>query len=161
MQTKLSRSDALAAKLILAFLPVFKGSQAEIMAATADLDLTLSQCRILLELERAGEALPVNDLAVRISLSIAATGRAIDMLHRSGILTRREDDVDRRIKRIGLTDKGLSVIATITQVRNQGAERFVAALNDSEQAALEVAVGTIASLISTHLPLMYPQKKVE
>jgi hypothetical protein len=60
-----------------AFLPLIKGSQAEIMAVTADLDLTLSQGRILLELERTGEALAVNDLASRISLSIAAAGWAI------------------------------------------------------------------------------------
>ncbi len=148
----------LAARLMEAFVPMFKGSQAEIMAATADLDLTLSQCRILLELERAEEDLPVNDLAARISLSIAAAGRAIDALYRSGVLTRREDDVDRRIKRIGLTDRGRSVIATIMQVRKQGAERLVAALNDTEYAALEEAVETIATLISAHLPVMYESR---
>jgi hypothetical protein len=68
-----------------AFLPLIKGSQAEIMAITADLDLTLSQGRILLELERTGEALAVNDLSSRISLSIAAAGLAIDALYRSGL----------------------------------------------------------------------------
>jgi DNA-binding MarR family transcriptional regulator len=60
-----------------ALLPLIKGSQAAIMAVTADLDLTLSPGRILLELERTGEALAVNDLASRISLSIAAAGRAL------------------------------------------------------------------------------------
>ena len=158
MQGKAQRVEMLAARLMEAFVPMFKGSQAEIMAATADLDLTLSQCRILLELERAEEDLPVNDLAARISLSIAAAGRAIDALYRSGVLTRREDDVDRRIKRIGLTDRGRSVIATIMQVRKQGAERLVAALNDTEYAALEEAVETIATLISAHLPVMYESR---
>ena len=155
MQKKSQPVEMLAAKLMEAFVPMFKGSQAEIMAATADLDLTLSQCRILLELDRAGEDLPVNDLAVRISLSIAATGRAIDALYRAGVLTRREDGIDRRIKRIGLTTQGLSVIATIMQVRRQGAERLVAALDDTERAALERAVETIATLIAAHLPTMY------
>ena len=138
-----------------AFLPIIKGSQAEIMAVAADLDLTLSQGRILLELERAGEDLAVNDLAARISLSMAATGRAIDALYRAGLLTRREDDLDRRIKRIGLTDRGHSTITTIMQARRQVAENFVAALNEAERAALEAAVTTIAALTSTHLPLLH------
>lgn len=128
------------------------------MAATADLDLTLSQCRILFELERAGEDLPVNDLAARISLSIAATGRAIDSLYRSEVLTRREDEIDRRVKRIGLTSHGRSVIAKIMQVRRQGAERLVAALNDAERTALEQAVETISTLIAIHLPVMYESR---
>jgi DNA-binding MarR family transcriptional regulator len=120
------------------------------MAVTADLDLTLSQGRILLELERTGEALAGNDLASRISLSIAAAGRAIDALYRSGLLTRREDEIDRRIKRIGLTDRGSIVIAEILHVRRQVAERFVSDLNDDERIALEGAVATIAALTPAH-----------
>ena len=152
MQAKQAASETLAASLMEAFLPIIKGSQAEIMAVTADLDLTLSQGRILLELERGGEDLAVSDLAARISLSMAAAGRAVDSLHRSGMLTRREDDVDRRIKRIGLTDRGHAMITEIMQVRRQVAERFVGALDDTERAALAEAVATIGSLTSTHLP---------
>lgn len=55
MQKKSQPVEMLAAKLMEAFVPMFKGSQSEIMAATADLDLTLSQCRIIFELDRAGE----------------------------------------------------------------------------------------------------------
>ena len=135
-----------------AILPLIKGSQAEIMAVTADLDLTLSQGRILLELERAGETLALNNLASRISLSIAATGRAVDALYRSGLLTRREDDVDRRIKRIGPTARGHEIIAEITQIRQQSVERFVAGLSEDERAALEQAVATLATLTSARPP---------
>ena len=135
-----------------ALLPLIKGSHAKVMGVTAELDLTLSQGRILFELERAGKALAVNDLASRISLSIAAAGRAIDALYRSGLLTRREDDIDRRIKRISLTDRGSAVIAEIQEVRRQVVERFVAALTDDERIALEGAVATIAALTSAHFP---------
>ena len=138
-----------------AFLPLIRGSQAEILAVTADLDLTLSQGRILLELERAGEGLAVHDLASCISLSMAATGRAVDALYRSGLLTRREDTIDRRIKRIGLTDHGRAVLTEIMQVRWRTAERFVAMLSDDERVALESAVTTIAALTAVHLPITH------
>lgn len=144
--------QTLAARLIEAFLPLIKGSQAEVMAVTAELDLSLSQLRILFELERTGRDLAVNDLAERISLSMAAAGRAVDALFRSGLLSRREDENDRRIKRIGLTDRGRSIIAEIMRLRHQTAERFVQALNAEERADLEKAVATVAALIAAHLP---------
>jgi DNA-binding MarR family transcriptional regulator len=99
------------------------------------------------------EKLAVNDFASRISLAIAA-GRAIDALYRSGPLTRREDEIDRRIERIGLTDRGSIVIAEILHVRQQVAERFGSDLNDDERIALEGAVATIAALTSAHFPVI-------
>lgn len=150
MQAVFPAFESLSTRLIAAFMPLVKGSQAEVMAVTADLDLSLSQGRILLELEKADEALAVNDIAARISLSIAATGRAIDALHRSGLLTRREDGTDRRIKRISLTQSGASIIAEIVQVKRQVTDRFVAALTDDERIALEGAVATIAALTAKH-----------
>jgi DNA-binding MarR family transcriptional regulator len=147
--------QTLAARLLEAFLPLIKGSQAEVMAVTAELDLSLSQLRILFELERTGKDLAVNDLAERISLSMAAAGRAIDALFRSGLLSRREDENDRRIKRIGLTDRGRSIIAEIMRLRHQTAERFVNALNAEERADLEKAVATVAALIAAHSPAIH------
>jgi DNA-binding MarR family transcriptional regulator len=152
MQAKSTRSDALAARLLGAFHPIIKGSQAAVMTASIDFDLTLSQLRMLFILEHEGNALAVNDLAERISLSIAATGRALDALYRAELVSRREDDNDRRIKRIALTERGHQALEKIGAARRQATEKFVRGLNAVERAALEGAVDTLCALTAVHFP---------
>lgn len=141
----------LSGRLIAAMMPLVKGSQAEVVAATAEFDLTLTQLRILFMLEHAGSDLAVNVLAEGVGLSMAATGRAADAMVRSGLLTRREDDSDRRIKRIGLTAAGRKPILQISRVRRRAVDRFVARLDATEHAALEQAVATLDALVAKHV----------
>ncbi len=84
-----SDMDPLVVALIMAILPVFKDSQTEVMAATAEFDLTLSQLRMLFVLDKARADLAVNEVADQVALSMAAAGRAVDGLVRSGLLSRR------------------------------------------------------------------------
>ena len=145
---------ALAAGLIAAILPLIHDGQAEVMAVTAELDLTLSQQRIMFELRRAGTSLAVNDIAERVSLSVPATGRAIDALYKSGMVSRREDEVDRRVKRIALAELGHATMARVAQVRRQVVERFVAGLNAEQCAELERAIAVLAMLTNTRLEVL-------
>jgi DNA-binding MarR family transcriptional regulator len=144
--------DPLAADLIGAIFPLFKDSQSEVMAATAEFDLTFSQLRMLFVLDRAQADLAVNELADRVSLSVAAAGRAADGMVRSGLLFRREDIEDRRVKRIGLTPAGNRAIEKIGAARRLAAERFVSALDGAERAALAGAVSTLGALTRAHFP---------
>ena len=98
--------DPLAVALIMAIVPLIKDSQTEVMTVTAEFDLTMSQLRMLFVLDKARADLAVNEVADQVSLSMAAAGRAVDGLVRGGLLSRREDPLDRRIKRIGLTEAG-------------------------------------------------------
>jgi DNA-binding MarR family transcriptional regulator len=148
------KRSTLATRLIEALLPLIRDSQAEIMAATAELEFTLSQQRIMFELQRAGEPLAVNDVAERVSLSLPATGRAIDALYRSGMVSRREDEADRRIKRIALAEPGRAILARVAQVRLRAVERFVAGLSAEECADLDRAVAVLATLTASHLPAL-------
>jgi DNA-binding MarR family transcriptional regulator len=147
--------DPLVVALIMAILPVFKDSQTEVMAATAEFDLTLSQLRMLFVLDKARADLAVNEVADQVSLSMAAAGRAVDGLVRGGLLSRREDSLDRRIKRIGLTAAGKRAIDQIGAARRHSVERFVAALNETERAALTTAVATLGALTRKHFPAMF------
>src|SRR4051794_26534307 len=67
--------------------------------AVADLDLSLSQVRALMVLDHHGP-LTVGALAAHVGLSQPATSRAVEALQRSGLVTRAEDLVDRRVKRV-------------------------------------------------------------
>jgi DNA-binding MarR family transcriptional regulator len=146
--------DPLAADLIRAISPLFKDSQSEVMAATAAFDLTLSQLRMLFVLDSAGTDLAINELADRVSLSMPTAGRAADGMVRAGLLFRREDVADRRIKRIGLTPDGNRAIDQIVAARRLAAERFVSRLNPSERAQLAAAVTIFGALTRVHFPEM-------
>lgn len=152
MRKSASANKTLADRLINAIMPLMKGSQAEVMAATGSCELTLTQLRSLFVLERHGRAMAVNALAEQLHLSVAATGRAVDTMVRNGLLSRREDDSDRRIKRIDLTDAGRNTIVRMGQARREAVERFVGQLDAAERAALDAAVATLGALVSSHLP---------
>lgn len=149
-------TDPLIAALVVAILPLIKDSQTEVMTITAEFDLNISQLRMLFVLDKARADLAVNELADQVSLSMAAAGRAVDALVRSGLLSRREDPVDRRIKRIALTAAGKRAIEQIGAARLHSVERFVDALSKTERAALAAAVATLGALTRKHFPAMFP-----
>jgi DNA-binding MarR family transcriptional regulator len=145
--------DSLAHRLIAAIMPLMKGSQAEVMAATAQFDLTLTQLRMMFVLEKAGQDLAVSELAESVVLSVAAAGRAANAMVRVGLLSRREDEIDRRIKRIALTAAGHRAIVKIGLARSRAVATFVNKLDAQERVALDAAVATLGALTSTHIPL--------
>lgn len=140
----------LAAELMGVLMPLIKDSQAGVAAVMAGFDLTFSQLRMLWILDHAGSDLAVNELAEKVSLSLPAAGRAVDGMVRVGLLTRREDDVDRRIKRIGLAEPGREALEKIGRARGQSADRFVQALTDEERTALAGALATLGTLTRKH-----------
>ncbi|WP_458071214.1 MarR family winged helix-turn-helix transcriptional regulator [Rhodanobacter sp. BL-MT-08] len=153
MRSSKASDDSLSHRLIAAIMPLMKGSQAEVMSATAEFELTMTQLRMLFVLEHAGRDMAVNELAEQVGVSMAATGRAVDIVVRTGLLSRREDESDRRIKRIGLTESGRAAIVQIGQARRRAVESFVAKLDADERAALDTAVATLGELTARHLPL--------
>lgn len=144
--------DPLATRFFQVLLRMVKGSQHQAMAITAEYDLTLTQLRLLYVLDHAPEPLPVSALGEAVGLSVAATGRAIDALHRSGFVSRNEDPVDRRIKRIALSSDGHDAIERITRARFSAVRDFVGALDDDERAALTEAIDTLGVLAEAHFP---------
>jgi DNA-binding MarR family transcriptional regulator len=155
----------LAAELMGVLIPIIKDSQTAVAAAMAGFDLTFSQMRMLWVLDHHGSDLAVSELAETVALSLPAAGRAVDAMVRQGLLSRREDDIDRRIKRIGLTASGRDVLDQISRARGQSADRFVEALTDDERTALAGALATLGTLTRKHFvvpvgtPSCIPEKK--
>lgn len=85
---------------------LFCAVEGEALAAIADLDLSFSQARVFFALAVAGEPVPINEVANRLGLSVATAGRAVDQLVTDGLVDRRGDSKDRRIKRISLSEDG-------------------------------------------------------
>lgn len=77
-------------------------------------DLTASQFHLLLRLASTDHPLPINRIADELGLSVAATGRNVEKLVQQGLVDRREDANDRRIKNLTVTDMGRKSIAEAT-----------------------------------------------
>ena len=73
----------------------------------------MTQMKTLGMLDDCVEEVSVKELSERLGLSLPATSRTVDGLLRRGLLSRREDTEDRRIKRVRLTDDGRDVVDRI------------------------------------------------
>jgi DNA-binding MarR family transcriptional regulator len=122
---------------------VMKSGQADALRAAAGLELSLSQLRALHVLEAADRELALHELAVAVGLSVPTTGRAVDGLVREGLVTRREDAVDRRVKRLAPTERGHEVVLRLIAARREAVGRIAETLSDDERVALSAALAPV------------------
>ena len=151
MQSTTSRTQELAADVVgladsvMAFLGFAqKSSGDDFFRMIGELELSLSQLKLLMVLSRDGEQ-PLKDLAEHLVLSLPAASRAVDGLHRRDMVLRREDDEDRRQKQIAITETGEAVVASLSAARLAGIETFIATLTTQEQENLARALAPIVS----------------
>lgn len=129
------------ADMMAAFLAgTMKSAQTQVFHVVEELDLSMTQLKILHILDGADRELTPSELARFVGLSPAATGRAVDALVRSGVVTRRDDDADRRVKRLTLTEAGRVAVARIAQARVEALVSVVSTLDADQRAALAAAL---------------------
>ncbi|MFT3660124.1 MAG: MarR family winged helix-turn-helix transcriptional regulator [Gordonia sp. (in: high G+C Gram-positive bacteria)] len=97
-------------------LAATRAATAETLAST---DLTFSQVRVLFVLMQNDDGLPTHEVAEQVNLSLAATGRAADRLVAVGLVDRREDPRDRRVKRLSLSESGSDLMANHVRLRDE------------------------------------------
>jgi DNA-binding MarR family transcriptional regulator len=117
-----------------------RGNQLRVIEETG---LSITQCKALLELGglgHAAEAWQVSDLAELFGVSVPSMSRAVDALVKAKLATRVEDPEDRRVRRVKITAKGKSLVATLVTVRLTGIESFVATLSAAQRRKLDAAV---------------------
>ena len=106
-----------------------------------ELDLTLTQVKTLTALS-AGE-LTVKDVAERLGLSLPGASRAVDALVDRGLLGRREDSADRRMKRLRCTEAGHDALRRLDEARLAGVSQFTATLPAAQRKRLSAALRPI------------------
>jgi DNA-binding MarR family transcriptional regulator len=144
MQTsKTVTTESLAGDLMQFLGRVMKGDQGELFALIAELDLTMAQMRALFVIDNADHTLALTELAPQVGLSVAAAGRSVDGLVRSGLVSRSEDPADRRIKRLALTAAGRAALERIGEARLAGLRRFAERLGEAERDALARALEAV------------------
>ena len=95
--------------------------------------LSMSQLGTLLHVHKLG-ACGVTNLSEDLGVTNAATSQMLDRLVQGGLVRREEDPVDRRSKRIELTAKGLEVMNSSMEARQQWFAVLAGTLNDDELA---------------------------
>lgn len=120
-----------------------KHCNADLFEAMGVLELSITQIKLLHQLESAGSELTLKQVAERVPISLPAISRTVDDLVRRGMVHRHEDDEDRRMKRISLTEEGRTVIRKLNAAQLSGIEQFTHDLNDSEREPLRAALAVL------------------
>jgi DNA-binding MarR family transcriptional regulator len=108
-----------------------------------ELDLSFTQLKALCALETDGEERSVKALAESMGVSLPAMSRAVDGLFERGFVRREEDPLDRRMKRVRLTDAGRTVPLALNEARLSALQDLMSSLEDQEAQALERALTMI------------------
>ena len=136
-------SDARVAEGLYSVLHyLMKSSGREIFKAMADADLTLTTYKALYALDERerGDDVCVKHVAEDLVLSVPAASRVVDGLVQRGYVERREDEHDRRMKRVEITPAGRAVLARVNATRLAAAREFAATLTDGESKRLAAAL---------------------
>ena len=94
--------------------------------------LSVSQLNTMMRLYHKGEC-GLSEISGHLGISNAATSQAVDRLVQMGLLGRREDPQDRRVKQLELTDQGRTLIEKVFDSRRQWMEGLTDTLTPDQQ----------------------------
>lgn len=97
--------------------------------------LSFSQVNALMRLHFTGEA-DISDIGEQLGVSNAAASQLVERLVRMGLLERREDHFDRRIKRLTLTPAGHELAEELVDTRRRWMEKFTNSLTSQQRESI-------------------------
>jgi DNA-binding MarR family transcriptional regulator len=133
----------LAAELLRFWHHLMKGQSHRMFAILDELDLSMTHVKALQVLADCGCELSVKEVSGELGLSLPGGSRTVDALLRRGYLERREDEQDRRMKRIGITDAGRDVAHRIVGARLEGLEQFTSSIDPEQRTRLMDALADL------------------
>lgn len=133
MNGERSDADVLHSSLMQLRHAVLRDGFLQAVRALDDFELSVGQMAtlMLLDAEHGGT---ISGIANDLGRSLSAASRLIDQMVRRGLVDRQEDGRDRRIKRIGLTERGHELIGMVQRQRSEAQLAVMATLTDSERA---------------------------
>jgi DNA-binding MarR family transcriptional regulator len=121
-----------------------RGHEGATFEMLENLGVTITQVKALQVLANCADEVTVKELSDKLKLSLPSASRTTDGLLQRGWLERREDDRDRRMKRIRITPAGREIAEAIVSARMAGLEDFAASLTDAQRTALHAAITDIS-----------------
>jgi DNA-binding MarR family transcriptional regulator len=135
----------LAQDLLAVMTFVMRASGGEYFALVAELDMTIPHFKMLHWLDCSERELSVKELSERLGLSLPATSRNVEALLQRGYVERREDERDRRVRRLCITPLGREIVMQLDRARLSGLEQFAGSLSETERRNLHVLLAPIAA----------------
>jgi DNA-binding MarR family transcriptional regulator len=135
----------LARDLYALLASVMRSGTSEVFRIVGDLELSMTQIKALHILDANDDELTVKDLSERLTVSMPAMSRSIDGLLHRGFVERREDDDDRRQKRVRVTEAGRAVPRALNDARLSTLNDFIDGLDAEEVERLATALAPIAA----------------
>jgi DNA-binding MarR family transcriptional regulator len=142
-------------RLFALFVHLMRTARSDQLGLVAELDLTHSQCRMLALLGEDQDAeYSLKDLAAGIGISLPAVSRGIENLLQRGYVERREDEEDRRMKRVTITRAGLEIYQAMYGAKYEAIREFAATLGAAEAEQLSAALEPIVARpdVEAHSP---------
>ena len=136
-------NDALTRDMYALVKHLMRVSNLQTFGMIAELDLSFTQIKALCALDADRSERSVKALAESMGVSLPAMSRAIDGLYERGLVDRREDRVDRRMKRVCLTRSGQAMTNSLAAGRLSGIQEFLDSLSAEQAAALARALQLI------------------
>jgi DNA-binding MarR family transcriptional regulator len=122
---------------------VFGRFAPSILRTFKDFDYSLAQVVSLFILDEKGE-LTIKQVAGLLDRSVSATSRLLDQLAARGMIIRREDEQDRRVKRVAITEQGQALIETLQLLRADVQIEIMEYLSPDEQADVVRGIALLA-----------------
>jgi hypothetical protein len=120
------------------------------------LGITRSQWWVVAFLSRR-DGMPQRQLADELDVGKVALGGLVDRLEAAGLVERRADADDRRVKRVFLTPEGKSLVARLRDSSTEGERRLMDGVSADD---LEVAVRVLRTMKDRLLGLLGPDDVV-
>jgi DNA-binding MarR family transcriptional regulator len=140
------------ARSLAGFMRYFThASDGDFLRQVDALDLSLTQLKLLSLLYELPEPaddeepahLSVKQVAEELGISLPAASRAIEPLVKRRLIARREDEVDRRVKRVRLTARGEEAVERLLSARIAAAEAVLSTFTESEREKIAQAFDEI------------------
>ena len=126
---------------------IFKtcGPKGGMLEVIDELGLSLTQLKAVQMLATSDPAeMSLKQLGDSLELSLPAISRAVDGLVQRGLVTRTEDETDRRSKRVRPTKKADELVARLIDIRFSQLGEFVETLTPRERNKLAAALALLA-----------------
>lgn len=115
----------------------------DLLRALDEVELSIGQFKTLAMLSDSHEEMSVKEVAEVMGLSLPAASRAVDGLVQRDYVERREDELDRRVKRVRIAPAGAVVIERIGAVRIEVLTRWLETLPERDRERLHKALAPI------------------
>ncbi len=110
---------------------VMRRSMRSILLFLKENELSMSQVGALFQINHGSSN--VSDIGEGLGISIAASSQMLERLVQQGLVLRLEDPQDRRVKQLGLTEKGRRIVRASVHARLGWLQAMVADLTERER----------------------------